>query len=111
MIARQLGSALRLPVRAWLRSAIFHTAIIKYQVLRLAVPGYAAWIAFVSYNQKGVTWAWAFGLLALLYNPFFKISLDRDTWGFVNIATAGIIQFEFWKFPKPMVQDEASDPV
>ena len=73
-----------------------------YQILRLAVTGYAAWIAIVSHSQKRVTWAWVFGLLALLYNPFIKVTLDRDTWGLVNILTAVIILIEFWKFRKPM---------
>lgn len=82
-----------------------------YQILRLAVTGYAVWIAIVSHGQKRTTWAWAFGLLALLYNPFVKITLDRDTWGLVNIATSGIILIEFWKFRQPKVRSEPTDPV
>lgn len=82
-----------------------------YQILRLAVTGYAAWIAIVSYGQKRTTWAWAFGFVALLYNPFIKITLDRDTWGLVNIITSVIILIEFWKFRKPKVRSEPSDQV
>jgi len=49
--------------------------------------------------------------LALLYNPFIKITLDRDTWELVNIVTSGIILIEFWKFRKAMAQGEPTDPV
>lgn len=82
-----------------------------YQILRLAVTAYAAWIAIVSHSQQRVTWAWTFGFLALLYNPFIKITLDRDTWGLVNIVTSGIILIEFWKFRDRVVRGEPTDPV
>lgn len=82
-----------------------------YQILRLAVTAYAAWIAIVSQNQQRIVWTWAFGFLALLYNPFVKITLDRDTWGLVNIVTAGVILIEFWKFRERVLQCEPRDPV
>lgn len=69
-----------------------------YQLLRLAVTGYAAWIAWQAFERNRTIWAWTFGLLVILYNPFFKITLDRDTWGFVNLATAVIIAAELWGF-------------
>lgn len=71
-----------------------------YQLLRLSVTGYAAWIAWQAFEQNRIPWAWAFGFLALLYNPFIKITLDRDTWEFVNLATAAIIPVEIWVFRK-----------
>lgn len=82
-----------------------------YQILRLAVTGYAAWIAVVAHSRNRVTWTWAFGFLALLYNPFIKITLERDTWEIVNIITCGVILVEFWKFRKPIVGDGPTEPV
>ena len=38
-----------------------------------------------------VTWAWIFGVLAALYNPVFRVHLDRNTWAGVNWFTVGAI--------------------
>lgn len=68
-----------------------------YQLLRLAVTAYAGWLAWQAYESNRPTWIWVFGFIVVLYNPFIKVALDRDTWGFVNLVTAGIIAAEFWK--------------
>ena len=69
-----------------------------YQLLRLAVTGYAAWIAWQAFERGRTIWAWTFGFLVILYNPIIKIALDKDTWAFVNLATAAIIAAESWRF-------------
>ena len=79
-----------------------------YQLFRLAVTGYAAWIAWQAFEQNRTIWAWTFGFLVILYNPFIKIALDRDTWGFVNVATAAIIAAEFWGF-RQLAGNERTD--
>jgi hypothetical protein len=75
-----------------------------YQILRLAVTCYAAWIAVVSIDQKRVMWA--FGFLAILYNPFIKITLDRDTWAIVNVVTAAFVLIELWNFRRTQSDTE-----
>jgi len=48
-----------------------------------------AYSAFAAYENKyGV---WVFGVLAALYNPIFRVHLDRSTWIGVNWITVGII--------------------
>lgn len=59
-----------------------------YQILRLAVTIYGSWMAMEMWMQERVSWAWAFGSIAILYNPIFKISLDRDTWVIANLVAA-----------------------
>ena len=77
-----------------------------YQLLRLAVTGYAAWIAWQAFKGNRTTWAWIFGFLAMLYNPVIKIALDRDIWSLVNLATAAIIAAEFWVFRQLASREE-----
>jgi hypothetical protein len=38
-----------------------------------------------------VGWTWIFGVLAGLYNPIFRVHLDRSTWIGVNWFTVGAI--------------------
>lgn len=68
-----------------------------YQLLRLAVTGYAGWIAWIMLEDRRQAFAWLFGLLAVLYNPIVKIPLDRETWTVVNLATALIVMIELMR--------------
>jgi hypothetical protein len=50
-----------------------------------------AYSAFAAYENKHGVWVWVFGVLAALYNPIFRVHLDRGTWIGVNWITVGII--------------------
>jgi hypothetical protein len=50
-----------------------------------------AYSAFAAYENKHGVWVWVFGVLAVLYNPIFRVHLDRSTWSGVNWITVGII--------------------
>jgi hypothetical protein len=50
-----------------------------------------AYSAFAAYEKKRVLWVWVFGVLAALYNPIFRVHLDRSTWIGVNWFTVGAI--------------------
>src|SRR5215471_3835831 len=50
-----------------------------------------AYSAFAAYENKHGVWVWVFGVLAALYNPIFRVHLDRSTWIGVNCITVGII--------------------
>ncbi len=78
-----------------------------YQLLRVAVTAYAVWIAWQAFDERRKTWAWTFVFIAILYNPFIKIALDRDTWVFVNLATAAIIAVELWRFRQLSASEDA----
>ena len=47
--------------------------------------------AFAAYANKHGVWVWVFGLLATLYNPIFRVHLDRSNWIGLNWITVGII--------------------
>lgn len=90
---------------AWLSLGLASACVIAladwpygfYQLLRLAITIYSAWIAWRSFETSRTKWAWAFLVLAVLYNPFLKIALDKSTWSVVNLLTAATLVFEWWE--------------
>ena len=60
-----------------------------YTLLQWICCAVFAYSAFAAYENK--VWVWVFGVLAALYNPIFRVPLDRSTWIGVNWVTVGII--------------------
>jgi hypothetical protein len=70
-----------------------------YTLLRWICCPIFAYSAFAAYEKKRVLWVGVFGVLAGLYNPVFRVHLDRDTWLGVNWFTVSVIAaaaFVFW---------------
>ncbi|WP_407931953.1 DUF6804 family protein [Erythrobacter aurantius] len=86
--------------------ALFDWPYGYYQLLRLSVTLYSAWIAWSAFKSSQVGWGWAFGFLALLYNPFIKISLEKDLWQAVNVFTAIAFLTVYWRFRSPSAKQE-----
>jgi hypothetical protein len=40
------------------------------------------------WRAKQQRWAWAFALIALLFNPFIPVHLERGTWTVIDIGVA-----------------------
>lgn len=78
-----------------------------YTLLRWICCPVFAYSAVAAYEKKRVLWVWVFGMLAALYNPIFRVHLDRSTWIGVNWFTVGIMAaacIAFWlekKKPSP----------
>ena len=51
-----------------------------YTLLRWICCPVFAYSAFAAYERHRVLWVWIFGVLAGLYNPIFRVHLDRRTW-------------------------------
>ena len=45
-------------------------------------------MAYKSYVAKKEMFAWTFGILALLFQPFFKITLGRTVWNIIDVVVA-----------------------
>jgi hypothetical protein len=56
-------------------------------LLRWVTCGVSAYCAYLSYSIKRTPWAWLYGFVALLFNPLAPVRLDRQTWGYLDIAT------------------------
>ena len=62
-----------------------------YTLLRWICCPVFAYSAFAAHEEKRLPWVWIFGVLALLYNPIFRVHLDRSTWVGVNWFTLSAI--------------------
>lgn len=57
-----------------------------FQVLRIVVTLSSAVIAFSMYENKKIFWAWLFGIIAVIFNPFMPIRLRREVWIMIDVA-------------------------
>ena len=55
-----------------------------FTLLRFVVFATTAYIAWMAYEQQKEKWIWIFGFLAVLFNPFFPIYLNRDLWSIIE---------------------------
>jgi hypothetical protein len=67
-----------------------------YQLLRVLVFCASVYVALSEGKLETGVWFWAFAACALIYNPIFKLSLGREIWWFVNIATVVLYITHFW---------------
>src|SRR5262249_19212996 len=51
-----------------------------YMLLRWICCAIFAYSAFAAHEKHGLVWLWVFGALAAVYNPIFRVHLDRSTW-------------------------------
>lgn len=68
-----------------------------YQLLRIAVTGYAIWIAWWLSKADKENVMWIFIFIAVAFNPVIKISMERATHEILNIITAIAMAVEMFK--------------
>lgn len=51
-----------------------------FTMLRFVVFATTAYVAWMAYEGQKEKWVWVFGFVAVLFNPFFPVHLDRETW-------------------------------
>lgn len=66
-----------------------------FMLVRFAAMIIFGIIALNYYGQQKVNMAIFFGAMAVLFQPFIKISLDRITWNVVDVVMA-IFLFVLW---------------
>jgi len=57
-----------------------------FTLLRFVVFAATAYVAWMAYEQQKEKWIWIFGFLAVLFNPFFPIYLNRDLWSVIDLV-------------------------
>lgn len=67
-----------------------------YELLRILLFCCAIFIAISERERGNSIWLWAFGACALIYNPIAKLSLGREIWTVVNLATIALLVVHFW---------------
>ncbi|MCF7815717.1 MAG: hypothetical protein K9M10_03280 [Candidatus Pacebacteria bacterium] len=58
-----------------------------FTLLRFVVFAMTAYVAWIAYEQQKEKWIWIFGFLAVLFNPFFPIYLNRGLWSIIDLLT------------------------
>jgi len=61
-----------------------------YTLLRWVVFGVGVYSAYIAVTFNRIPWAWCLGLIALFYNPFIPVRLNRAIWVNIDVA-AGVI--------------------
>lgn len=61
-----------------------------YQFLRWLILGVGGYSAYLAYNSGRKIWTGIFGIIAVLFNPIIPFYLQKDTWQFIDVATAVI---------------------
>ncbi len=59
-----------------------------YTFLRIVSCAVFVIAAKVSYDRKRKLLPWAYGVLALLFNPIIKVHLPKEIWGAIDVASA-----------------------
>ena len=68
-----------------------------YQFLRWAIMLIGAYTAYIAYNNKQNNWAWAFGIIAILFNPIFPFYMQKSTWQLIDLITAVVFSVKIFK--------------
>ena len=58
-----------------------------YMLLRFVACGVFVWAAFITYEKNEEVLPWVFGVLAVLFNPIFKIHLPKELWAVVDVCS------------------------
>ena len=56
-----------------------------FTLLRFVVFASTTYVAWMAYEAQKEKWVWIFGFLAVLFNPFIVIHLDREIWSVIDL--------------------------
>lgn len=70
--------------------ALFDLPAGYYTLLRIIVCGTAIYLGFIAKGITKISWVWTLGFIAILFNPFIPIHLDREMWAFIDIIVGFI---------------------
>lgn len=56
-----------------------------FTLLRFVVFASSAYVAWMTYEAQKEKWVWVFGFLAVLFNPFIIIHLNRELWSAIDL--------------------------
>lgn len=57
-----------------------------FTILRFVVCAITTYLAYTAYEKNSESlWVWAFGFIAILFNPLIPIYLQRSQWGPIDL--------------------------
>ncbi len=72
-----------------------------FTLLRLVVFGTTVYLSWLAYRSERQIWAWAFGFIALVFNPLIPLHLGRDLWMAVDLLVAVFLIISIFAFKLP----------
>lgn len=81
----------RLIASAALVWAILPNPIGYYSLLGFLVCTVCLYGVYRAVKLGKTAWAFPFGALAFLFNPFVRVALQREMWAYVDLATAAFL--------------------
>lgn len=79
-----------------------------YILLRFVICGISAYLAYKAFKLNRVGWGWMLIAVAVLYNPIFRVHLNREIWSVVNVATIVTFVLSIWGLPSLLKQLDTS---
>lgn len=83
-----MQSQIKLILSVLLLLCLFDMSYGYYQFVRLTAGISFAYFAYTAYGEKKEIQMLLFIALAILFQPFFKISLGRELWNVVDVLVA-----------------------
>ena len=81
---------------ALLLTALLSLPYFYYQLMRWAICGCAAYLAYNDYKKNGCGFLTvAFIVIAIVYNPIEPIHLFREAWVVINVITLFVFLYGF----------------
>ena len=69
-----------------------------YELVRFIASVVFVFLSYQSYQKRDNSYSYIFAVLAILFQPFIKISLGREIWNIVDVIVGiGLIVTIFWK--------------
>ena len=62
-----------------------------YTLLRLVGCIVFAFAAFAALARRHATLPWVYGLMALVFNPVFKLHFPKELWALIDVAAAVLL--------------------
>lgn len=88
MAAKVIFALARLITAALLFWALARHPIGYYTVLRLITAGVCLYAAYLAVQDKQTGWAFIFGGIAVLFQPFLPLRMTRETWNYIDVIAA-----------------------
>ena len=61
-----------------------------YSLLRVVICVSAGYLSFLIFNKNKEGWGLSFAIIAVLFNPFFPIHLEKEIWAVLDVLVAVI---------------------
>ncbi len=62
-----------------------------FTMLRFVVFASSVYVAWMAHEAKKEKWVWIFGFLAVLFNPFIVIHLNREIWSVIDLIVGAFM--------------------